>query len=411
MELQTPRPSPRYVFASVDSCPRVGGVSLLAWKLSEQLMQTASEGVYVGPAGTVFPVRQARFKVYEDFASEPTLRDGALVHFEDERIFDLFEKIVTGYSLNRFIFWHPFYYGPAGLLCARSRSLPAAVYIHGTEIASQFPNIDEMTDGDAANVEPNSLPGRLLEVLANTDLVFTNSNYTAELVTNLTPSARVVPVGCGIDSRDFETAQRRQPHYDPAAKSHARMTLGLPDQFTYICLGRLVPHKNTQAAIRAVAQIPGTQLLIVGDGPDKETLIGLTETLEASDRIFFLGAVSEEAKWRYLAASDVGLLLSTKDEKTGGYEGFGIALLEYAAAGCVPCTSGAHGMRDFAERSRAVTVCETGDVTANDVAILSDLRDDVGALNDAVVRARAVTTAMYTWEKVAERVRGALDNE
>ena len=138
----------RFLFASVDSSPKVGGVSLLAKRVSKELLENfGAEAVYLGPKGTYFVDDELPMKLYEDHQSDTKLRAGPYSPAEDKRIRDLGGAILDNYGLNAVILWHPFYYGPGLIHAAKSRNLPVAVFVHGTELTSQIPDV---LDGPSA---------------------------------------------------------------------------------------------------------------------------------------------------------------------------------------------------------------------------------------------------------------------
>ncbi|HXV13043.1 MAG TPA: glycosyltransferase family 4 protein [Candidatus Krumholzibacteria bacterium] len=63
------------------------------------------------------------------------------------------------------------------------------------------------------------------------------------------------------------------------------------------CVGRLVALKRFDAAVRALpevrAQVPGTRLELVGDGPAREELRALSASLGVGDAVAFAGAVDD----------------------------------------------------------------------------------------------------------------------
>ncbi|HJQ00693.1 MAG TPA: glycosyltransferase family 4 protein [Jatrophihabitans sp.] len=98
-----------------------------------------------------------------------------------------------------------------------------------------------------------------------------------------------------------------------------------------ICvLGRLVPHKQVEHALRVLAELrpelPELRLDIIGSGWWAEQLTGLAAELGISDQVVFHGHVSEHDRDALLDASWLMLAPSIK-------EGWGIAIMEAAARG------------------------------------------------------------------------------
>jgi phosphatidylinositol alpha-mannosyltransferase len=102
-----------------------------------------------------------------------------------------------------------------------------------------------------------------------------------------------------------------------------------PSQIVFI--GRLVKRKGCAQLIRAFAQvhkeIPGSKLIIGGDGPERASLQRLVKRLGLSPDVEFKGYVKEEKKADLLASSAVACFPSLYGES------FGIVLIEAMAAG------------------------------------------------------------------------------
>lgn len=97
-----------------------------------------------------------------------------------------------------------------------------------------------------------------------------------------------------------------------------------------LVLGRLVPHKRVELALRAVAELrprwPGLTLTVVGQGYWDEQLRAEAERLGVADAVRFTGHVDDATKHRLLAGAWLHLLPSVK-------EGWGLAVVEAAAHG------------------------------------------------------------------------------
>ena len=94
-----------------------------------------------------------------------------------------------------------------------------------------------------------------------------------------------------------------------------------------LCIGRLVPQKRFDLALRAFALLPaasGARLTILGAGPEKAKLIEMAARLGVSDRVALVGHVPNPAP--YLAAASL-LLCSSR------YEGYPAVFVEALAAG------------------------------------------------------------------------------
>lgn len=119
------------------------------------------------------------------------------------------------------------------------------------------------------------------------------------------------------------------PEFDSQlyARDEARRELGLPvDGYISVIASRLTRKKNAEFAIRAFARSvgEGRYLAVMGDGPEREALQQLVESLKIEKYVFWLGWVS--SGHQYLKAFDLFISASLE-------EGFGLSLLEAHAAG------------------------------------------------------------------------------
>jgi glycosyltransferase involved in cell wall biosynthesis len=111
-------------------------------------------------------------------------------------------------------------------------------------------------------------------------------------------------------------------------KYSLKKELGLnPKDIILTCVARLMPQKNQQILIETLTELDTKyKLVLVGDGPDKNKLVVLADTLKVSDRVYFLGTRKDVPN--ILNCTDIFILPSKK-------EGMSNALLEAMALGKV----------------------------------------------------------------------------
>lgn len=173
-------------------------------------------------------------------------------------------------------------------------------------------------------------------------------------------------------------------------------------QFGQIALmaSRLTKEKNIDLAIRAFAQIantvPSLGLVIVGDGPEKERLRQLTVSLGVSLRVVF-------EPWR----TDLPSLMksATFFVATSRYEGYGLSIMEAAAAGCPIVTTDVGCVGNELPRD-AACVIPVGDTGACARAFVS-LSRDASARSEYSRRAGQATNCMTTPSEYLEATRKA----
>jgi teichuronic acid biosynthesis glycosyltransferase TuaC len=111
----------------------------------------------------------------------------------------------------------------------------------------------------------------------------------------------------------------------PVEREAERRRLGLTDT-TLISVGNLVEGKGHDVVIKALTQLPQMTLLVVGEGPQERALKTLAQTLGVTERVRFLGNVTQQELRCYYTAADVLVLASAS-------EGWPNVLLEAMACG------------------------------------------------------------------------------
>src|SRR5581483_2952299 len=132
---------------------------------------------------------------------------------------------------------------------------------------------------------------------------------------------------------------------------------------TLLTVCRLVPWKGVDALIRVVADLPGTRLLIAGDGPMRAELEGLARSRGAAERVFFLGQIPHAQVQSLLGRADLFVLNSS-------YEGLPHVVLEAMAAGTPVIASNAGGTGEVVEHNRTGVLVPVGDDAALKAAIV-----------------------------------------
>lgn len=130
-------------------------------------------------------------------------------------------------------------------------------------------------------------------------------------------------VGLGVDRHRITVVHNGTPEVvGPPMPRTAHPSL--------VVLGRLVPHKRVELALRATAllatELPTLELVVAGHGWWDEPLRRLAAELDIEQRVRFTGFVSEERKHELLCGSWLLLLPSLK-------EGWGLTIVEAGARG------------------------------------------------------------------------------
>lgn len=160
-------------------------------------------------------------------------------------------------------------------------------------------------------------------------------------------------------------------------------------------VGRLVPEKGADTAIRAIAQLHTLQLKleIIGSGPDEQRLRSLATSLGVQDRIIWRGALDREAVASAYQAMDLLVVPSRATRRWS--EQFGRVVIEAAAAE-VPAVVSRSGELPFLI-SKIKAGWTVGDCDYNDLALrLSQLAAKRSSIRQAGLAARLSVEARFS---------------
>jgi glycosyltransferase involved in cell wall biosynthesis len=227
------------------------------------------------------------------------------------------------------------------------------------------------------------------------------------------PGFRAVVVNNGIDQRKFSPAR---------VFTGIRSELNIPgDGMLVVFLARFTAHKQPLTLIRAFHEAagkmggsaagkePGLQLLMVGDGDEKEEGMRLAAELGLAGKVHFSPFRQDIPD--VLAAADIYVLPSL-------WEGLPIGLLEAMAMGKAVIGTRVDGTREVLQDGENGLVVEPGDVGALAAAILrlagdKELRELMGARAVETVRERFNAAVMtreienlynITWNSKGSRI-------
>lgn len=133
--------------------------------------------------------------------------------------------------------------------------------------------------------------------------------------------------------------------FRPMDREAARQSLGFVRR-TLVSVGLLIDRKGHHHIIRALGDIPETDLVIAGDGPDRRALERLAEAEGVKDRVKFLGSVDQNRLREIYNAADALVLASSR-------EGWANVLLEAMACGTPVVASAVWGTPEVVARPEA----------------------------------------------------------
>ncbi len=212
---------------------------------------------------------------------------------------------------------------------------------------------------------------------------------------------KIVVVPCGFDPLEMW----------PMEKSTSRMVLGIPvDEHVVLQLGRIVPRKGVDTAIRGFAKmvkhhhISGRLIVVGGESedpdPDITPEIGRLKEIASQEgvakKVIFTGRRDRNALKYYYSAADVFI-------STPWYEPFGITPIEAMACGTPVIGSNVGGIKYTVLDGETGYLIEPNDSKqlAGRLAYLYQNPEELACMSENAIR-RA--NDFFTWEKVTEAI-------
>jgi glycosyltransferase involved in cell wall biosynthesis len=276
--------------------------------------------------------------------------------------------------------------GTAALAGARDLGLPVVQTYHA------LGTVKRRYQGPADTSPPDRVATETAVGRACTAIIATCADEVAELVAMGLPRRAIAVVPCGVDPERFAPVPAGRP-----AGSRPRRLL---------TVGRFVPRKGFDRAIRALAHVPDAELLVAGGPepallfaePEAERLLAVAEECGVADRVTFLGGVGRDRMPQLMSDADLVLSLPR-------YEPFGIVPVEAMACGTPVVATAVGGQLDTVEDGRTgALVPPRDDDGARTGAVVRRLLDDPDLLARYGAAGRRRVLDRYTWDRVADGV-------
>ena len=186
-------------------------------------------------------------------------------------------------------------------------------------------------------------------------------------------------------------AERFDPEHS-TKEWRERLTGGYPEEKLLVYVGRLGAEKNIDR-LKAIFEVPGCRLAIVGDGPARNELEGFF----SGTPTVFTGILKGEDLTRAYAAGDIFLFPSTT-------ETLGMAMIEALASG-LPVIAARSGASHEVVDEGASGLLYEPDSEEELVSCVQRLSEDDGLRKEMGVKARAVAEER-SWESSTQALRG-----
>jgi L-malate glycosyltransferase len=270
--------------------------------------------------------------------------------------------------------------GPSAVILSKIFRIPHVLSIHGGDIFDPSKRLSPHKSW--------GLHGLVQNIINSSDTVLPQSSNTEQNTRKfyrIKKPIRIIP-----------HAIKR-----PAFEVRERQPLGFStDDILLITIGRLIPRKAIHHLITMISRINDkkVKLMIVGDGPERQSLEGYVARLGLTQRVLFTGWIAEEQKFQLLNIANV-YVSSTL------HEGFGLIFCEAMACGLPIVTFDNGGHTDFLIDGSSGFLVPAGDLDTlrERVEILAhrpDLRGLFGSFNKRLVENFFIERCAAQYEEV-----------
>jgi 1,2-diacylglycerol 3-alpha-glucosyltransferase len=211
---------------------------------------------------------------------------------------------------------HPFMMGGLAATLAEDLKLPLVFTFHTRyieHIKAYVPLVSDLAEVVAEEFISRYL-NRCSHIIAPTASIrdFIQQSYDLDIPVTVVPTP--------LDLSQYH-------HLEP---ERIRTNLEVTEVDILLFVGRLAPEKNLDFLLRAFARIvnarPQTRLLLVGQGPYKDTLQKMTRKMDLGRQVIFTGSLPHTEIPHFAAAADLFVFPSLTDTQ-------GLVLTEAMAAG------------------------------------------------------------------------------
>ncbi len=171
-----------------------------------------------------------------------------------------------------------------------------------------------------------------------------------------------------------------------------------PDECDIIFVGRLIREKNVDVLLEALGYVRArlnVKCHIIGDGPEKERLIGVAAGRGLLSNVRFFGFMGYEEVIARIKSSKILVMPSTR-------EGFGIIVLEAFACGVPVITVKSPRNAAYELVSEKTGLVVNLDVRELGNAICTLIRD--GALREKMAASTKDAAKEFDWDKIAKQL-------
>ena len=268
---------------------------------------------------------------------------------------------------------HAFWPGLTARLLMVTKGIPAVFTVHGTSINTSL---------------LNPLARRVEKFILNEILYTVQTTVSRDFLKIKNINKKIVYIPNGINIQEFETPQR--------SDSNAK---------TLIFVGRLHPQKNLINLIKAIKIVIGqntTNLVIVGNGPQRKDLEKIIRLESLTKNVKLLGEIPQRNLKQYYSRSHLFILPSL-------YEGFPLTLLE-AWASKLPVITSMTGESQFLVKNGQNGYLINDAYSPQEIAKTINKALENRNLAKLGLAGYNLVKSQYTWDKAAQETLKVYEN-
>jgi glycosyltransferase involved in cell wall biosynthesis len=280
--------------------------------------------------------------------------------------------------------------GIPGLLAAKLRGKKFLVKVVGDYVWERFGNPDEALD-DFQKQKQNWKIKFLKKIQAGlakkADKIIAPSHYLK----------KVVEVW-GVPSEKIAVVYNAASNFSEfnLSKEEAKRELAIEGE-VLLSVGRLVGWKGFRALIEIMpellSEVPNLQLVIVGEGPEKEYLETEIKILNLEDRIKLSGKITPQQLSLYFKAADIFVLNSS-------YEGLSHTILEAMQSGVPIITTNICGNQELITDGENGLLIEYNQKSQLKERIVRLIKDRI--LQQNFIRKSQERVKVFTWSRLVD---------
>ena len=240
--------------------------------------------------------------------------------------------------------------------------------------------------------------------IKKSNVTIANSTYTqkiAEEFFNIEPG-KIITIHDGVD------IHRYFPDLEIRDKECLKQ---FQDKVIILSCGRLVERKGFRYVIEALPElkksVPNILYILIGSGPEQESLERLAIDLGVREQILFLNRVSDADLFKYYSLSDVFVLPAVIDSN-GDTEGLGLVLLEAMASGKPVIGSRVGGIPDIIPPGSDYGFLTSPENVQELREQLLKILKNVSLRKKMGQKARKMAEENFSWEAIAKKYRDVL---